>query len=75
MRKDVSDEDLALATAAGDPATFAALLERIYDPVFGLAFRLTGSRAEAEDLTQDVCAALPVKLRSFDGWARVRTWL
>ncbi|MEO0830176.1 MAG: RNA polymerase sigma factor, partial [Pseudomonadota bacterium] len=34
-----------------------------------------GVRAEAEDLTQDVCAALPAKLSAFRGDARFTTWL
>jgi RNA polymerase sigma-70 factor (ECF subfamily) len=72
---DTPDETLATAAASGDRAAFAALLERHYDRVFGLAYRLTGSRAEAEDLTQDICAALPAKLRSWRGDARFTTWL
>lgn len=70
-----SDEDLARAAAGGDGAAFAALLSRVYDRLFALAFRLTGSRAEAEDLTQDVCAALPAKLGAFRGQSRLTTWL
>lgn len=72
---DVSEEALAEAAAAGDRAAFALLLERVYDRIFRLAFRLTGSRAEAEDLTQDLCAALPGKLAGFRGGARLSTWL
>lgn len=68
------DGDLARA-AAGDGAAFALLLERHYDRLFGLCFRLTGARAEAEDLCQDICAALPAKLRAYRGEARVTTWL
>lgn len=75
MRDTVSDETLALAAAGGDREAFSRLLSRVYDRVFALAFRLTGSRAEAEDLTQDVCAALPGKLQGFDGRARLTTWL
>lgn len=75
MRMTASDETLATAAAAGDAAAFAALIERRYDGLFALAFRLTGSRAEAEDLTQDICAALPGKLPGFRGQARVTTWL
>lgn len=75
MRMETSDEDLARAAAGGDGAAFGLLLERQYDRLFGLAFRLTGNRAEAEDLTQDVCAALPGKLGGFRGSARVSTWL
>ncbi len=71
---EVSDEDLARAAAMGDRAGFAVLLERHYDRLFALAYRLTGARAEAEDLTQDVCAALPAKLAGFDGRARFTTW-
>ena len=75
MRMTTSDEDLARAAAGGDRAAFGLLLERHYDRVFGLAFRLTGQRANAEDLTQDVCLALPAKLAGFRGEARFTTWL
>ena len=75
MRMETSDEDLARAAAGGDAAAFSALLERRYDGLFALAFRLTGSRTEAEDLTQDICAALPAKLAGFRGTARFSTWL
>ena len=71
----VTDEALALAAADGDAEAFSALISRHYDRVFGLAFRLTGRREEAEDLTQDVCAALPSKVRAFRGEARFSTWL
>lgn len=70
-----SDESLARAAAEGDPQAFSHLLERHYDTLFRLAFRLTGVRAEAEDLTQDVCAALPARLAGFRGEARFTTWL
>ncbi|WP_347313659.1 RNA polymerase sigma factor [Defluviimonas sp. SAOS-178_SWC] len=69
------DEALAIAAAGGDRDAFAALLDRHYDRIFGLCFRLTGTRAEAEDLTQDICCALPAKLGSFRQQARFTTWL
>lgn len=69
------DETLATEAAAGDRAAFASLLSRYYDRIFRTAFRLTGSRADAEDLAQDICAALPAKLRSWRGEARFSTWL
>ena len=75
MRMTTSDTDLALAAAGGDGAAFAALLTRRYDGLFRLAFRLTGSQHEAEDLTQDICAALPAKLRAYRGDAQFTTWL
>ena len=70
-----SDEDLATAAAAGDAAAFASLVDRHYDRLFTFCFRITGSRSEAEDLTQDICAALPAKLASYQGRAKVTTWL
>ncbi|MEQ9039931.1 MAG: RNA polymerase sigma factor [Silicimonas sp.] len=70
-----SDEALARAAAGGDAQAFAALITRHYDRVFRLSFRLTGARAEAEDLTQDICAALPAKIAAFRGEAQFTTWL
>jgi RNA polymerase sigma-70 factor (ECF subfamily) len=75
MRMITSDEDLANAAAAGDGAAFASLLNRHYDRLFAFCFRLTGSRTEAEDLTQDICAGLPMKLASYQRRAKVTTWL
>jgi len=75
MRQDCPDEDLAQAAASGDGVAFDALLARHYDRLFGLAFRLTGQRAEAEELTQDICLALPKKLLSFKGQSKFTTWL
>ncbi len=75
MRMTASDEDLVKAASLGDGAAFASLLERHYDRLFRLCFRLTGARAEAEDLAQDICAALPAKLRAFRGDSKVTTWL
>ncbi len=75
MRMETTDESLALAAAGGDRDAFATLLNRRYDGLFALAFRLTGSRAEAEDLTQDICAALPAKLAHYRGEARFTTWV
>ena len=75
MRMTTPDEDLALAAAGGDAEAFRALLARHYDRLFGLCFRLTGVRDRAEDLTQDICAALPAKLAGFEGKARFTTWL
>lgn len=69
------DKELALAAATGDRAAFAALLSRHYDRLFAFTFRLMGNRPDAEDLTQDICAALPAKLQSFRADARFTTWL
>ncbi|WP_300512658.1 RNA polymerase sigma factor [Aliiroseovarius sp.] len=70
-----TDEVLARHAAGGDREAFAMLLTRHYDRLFAFAFRLSGSRPEAEDLTQDICAVLPAKLATFRGEARFSTWL
>ena len=75
MLMDTSDETLALAAAGGDRAAFAALITRHYDRIYGLCWRLTGSKAEAEDLAQDICASLPARVRGWRAEARFTTWL
>lgn len=75
MLMDTPDETLASAAAGGDGAAFAVLVRRHYDRIHGLAWRLSGNRADAEDLAQDICAALPAKLAHWRGEARFTTWL
>lgn len=75
MLMDTPDETLAAAAATGDRDAFARLLARHYDRLFGLAYRLCGTRAEAQDLTQDICMALPAKLAGYRRQARFTTWL
>ena len=50
----LSDALLLRRFYEGDVASFEALFERHYDLVYGVLFRLTGTRAEAEDLLQEV---------------------
>ena len=69
------DADLVLAAQAGDRGAFEALLRRHYDRIHGLAWHLLGSRADADDVAQDVCCALVEKLGSFRGDAKYSTWL
>lgn len=75
MRMPTGDNELAGLAAAGDADAFRVLLERHYDGIFRLAFRFTGNRADAEDITQDVCMALVDRIGSFRGEARFTTWL
>jgi RNA polymerase sigma factor (sigma-70 family) len=71
------DPDAALVSAAvaGDRAAFGELLQRHYDRIHGLAWQLTGTRADADDVAQDVCCALVEKIGSFRGEAKFGTWL
>lgn len=74
MRMETSDEALAQAASDGDGEAFSLLIHRHYDRLFRLCWRLTGHKADAEDLCHDIMAALPAKLRGFRGEARFTTW-
>ena len=72
---DGTDNELAKRAAAGDRASFAALVERHYDMLHRLAWRWSGSRESAEDIAQDVVVKLATAIRSFRGDAAFSTWL
>ncbi|HEY1126118.1 MAG TPA: RNA polymerase sigma factor [Sphingobium sp.] len=74
-RADFPDADLASAAASGDREAFRVLLERHYDRIHRLAWQLSGSRADADDVAQDVCCTLAEKIGSFRGEAKFTTWL
>lgn len=69
------DAGLVAAAVAGNREAFESLLRTHYDRIHGLAWQLTGSRADADDIAQDVCCALVEKLESFRGEAKFTTWL
>ena len=69
------DGVLARRAAAGDRDAFAALLERHYDRIYRVGFRVLGDGDEAADLAQEVCAGLPARLSSYRGQSRFTTWL
>ncbi len=70
-----SSENLAAKAASGNAEAFRALIERHYDLMYRVAYRTLGQQADAEDLAQEVCAALPKKLASFRGDAKFESWL
>ena len=69
------DAGLVAAAIAGDHGAFESLLRGHYDRIHGLAWQLTGSRADADDVAQDVCCALVEKIGGFRGEAKFTTWL
>lgn len=50
----MSDSLLLSRVRNGDEQSFSLLFHRHYDRVYGLLYRLLGSRVEAEDLAQEV---------------------
>ena len=69
------DADLVAAAVAGNRQAFETLLRRHYDRIHGLAWHLTGTRADADDVAQDVCCVLAEKLGSYRREAKFSTWL
>jgi RNA polymerase sigma factor (sigma-70 family) len=70
-----SDQDLVARACGGDRGAFEVLLRRHYDGIHRVAWRLTGSASDADDIAQDVCCVLIEKLGSFKGEAKFTTWL
>lgn len=70
------DADLLQAVARGDRGAFDQLSRRHLDRAYGVAMRMTGSRADAEDVVQDVFLRLWTKPDSWrPGQAQFSTWL
>lgn len=70
-----ADAELVAAAVAGDRDAFGTLIERHYDRIHGLAWQLAGSRADADDIAQEVSCALVEKIAGFRGEAKFTTWL
>ena len=71
----LSDYALAVRSGIGDMNAFEELYRRHNRRVYSLCLRMTGNRADAEDLAQDVFIQLCRKLNSFRGEAAFTTWL
>ncbi len=69
------DLDLLERVRGGDPAGAEGLFGRYAGPLLGFTERMLGSRAEAEEVTQDVFVKMISKAGQYDGRASVSTWL
>ncbi len=70
------DEPLLDRMAANDEAAFRILVERHIDRAFGIALRIVGSRADAEDVVQDTLLKVWThRGRWQHGRAKFSTWL
>ena len=70
------DEPLLLRLAENDEAAFRQLVERHIDRAFGIALRIVGSRADAEDVVQDTLLKVWThRGRWQHGRAKFSTWL
>ena len=73
--REVPDGLLAAQARDGDREAFATLVERHYDFIYRIAYRLTGRRKDAEDVAQEVCARLGRAVKTYRGGSAFTTWL
>src|SRR5215510_10398391 len=74
-----SRPDALAATIRGAQRGDAASLDRLVDEfagrIYGFLYRMTGSRADAEDLMQEVFVRLVRTIRSYEHDGRFEAWL
>ena len=68
-------ERLVKRAQAGDRAAFDDLVRRYRARIYALTLHLTGSRSEADDITQDVFTRAYEQLHTFAGRSEFFTWL
>jgi RNA polymerase sigma-70 factor (ECF subfamily) len=74
---DADDDELKWIEQSrdGDHQAFEPLVLRYQKMIFALAYRMTGSQADAEDITQESLAAAFYQLGSFRGDSKFSSWL
>ncbi len=75
VSEDTIDKALVRRSCNGDGEAFDTLIERHIDTIYRVACRLLDDRADAADLTQEVCLLLARNLNSFKGTSKFATWL
>jgi RNA polymerase sigma-70 factor (ECF subfamily) len=70
-----SDRGTVARARDGDSEAFRSLVERHSRYVFSVAYRLTGSAQDAEDVVQDTFLKAYHQLSRFESRADFRTWL
>jgi RNA polymerase sigma factor (sigma-70 family) len=68
-------EKLVKRAQGGDRAAFDDLVRRYRARIYALTLHLTGSRSEADDITQDVFTRAYQQLHTFAGRSEFFTWL
>lgn len=69
------DVELVARHRCGDAQAFDQVYSRFVEMVYSLACRLSGSRDEASDLTQEVFLRVYRHLGSFGGRSSLKTWV
>jgi RNA polymerase sigma-70 factor, ECF subfamily len=75
LLQDADDAALVRDVLAGNRQAFAELVERHHRALFNVALRLTGSRDEAADATQEAFVKAFEHLGSYDARYRFFSWI
>ena len=76
MRESVPDPPgLVERLRVGDPVAFEELVRTYQHRVFGVAVRMLGNAAEAEEIAQEVFLRVHRSVGEFRGEAKLSTWL
>ena len=77
VREPAADDPpgLVLRLRAGDARAFETLVRAYQHRVFGVAVRMLGNRAEAEDIAQEAFLRAHRSIAEFRGEAKLSTWL
>ena len=73
--KDVEDQILVERSLQGEQQAFEQLVKRYQKSIYNLAYRMTGSREDAEDLVQETFLRAYAKLETFQIGRRFSPWL
>ena len=69
-----TDEDLVRAHRAGERDAFAVLANRYLSPLYNFAYRLSGKKEEAEEITQETFFKIWKHLPRFRTEEKFKTW-
>ena len=72
---ELSDEELMARVAQGDERAFRSLAQRHVGLSIGLAFKLLGNRADAEEIAQEAMVRVWTQAPRWQPQAKFRTWL
>jgi RNA polymerase sigma factor (sigma-70 family) len=70
-----NDRELVAQASKGDLAAYDELVRRYQTRIYSLAYNMTSSKEDAEDMVQDVFVKAYSSLKSFRGTSSFYTWI
>jgi RNA polymerase sigma-70 factor (ECF subfamily) len=71
----IEENQIVERVLKGERGAFSTLVDAYKEMIFNLAFRITGSRQDADDLSQEIFIMAYRNLRQFDPRKRFFTWI